>query len=276
MKCKTQSRISIAVWTLFLLITSSSTYAQVTSTIQGQITDPSGASIAGSSVKATNEATGVSRSGQSATDGYYRIPDLLAGRYEVRVEQPGFKTLIRRGIELNSQTVLNLDLALEVGEITQTLEVAGEVPQIETTESRISEVLSTQQIRSLPAIGRGLIWLTMTTPGVQGKAEDGRQGLCCDGFSFLAGPSLSSGGNELKTNYFLDGTSLHYGGTRSFNLTFVPNLDAIEEMRVSTNPTSADEGRTSGVQVQMVTKGGTNTLHGTGHYTFLEDSFNAL
>ncbi len=250
--------------------------AQVTSTIQGQITDPSGAIMAGSSVKATNEATGVSRTGQSATDGYYRIPDLLPGKYEIRVEQPGFKTLIRRSIELNSQAVLNLDLTLEVGETTQTLEVDSEVPQIETTESRISEVLSTEQIQSLPTIGRGLVWLAMTAPGVQGKAEDGRNSLCCDGLSFLASPGLSSGGSELKAVFFVDGIAQHYGDDRAWNLAFTPNLDAVEEVRVSTNPTSVDEGILSGVQVQMVTKGGTNTFHGTGHYTFLEDSFNAL
>ncbi|MCI0620070.1 MAG: TonB-dependent receptor [Acidobacteria bacterium] len=267
------SMVNIPLW-VFLF--AGVTQAQVTSTIQGRITDPSGAVIAGSSIKVTNEATGVSRTGQSATDGYYRISDLLAGKYEVRVEQPGFKTLIRRGIELNSQTMLNLDLALEVGEITQTLEVAAEVPQIETTESRISEVLSTEQIRSLPTIGRGLLWLAMTAPGVQGKAEDGRGGQCCDSLSFLASPRLSSGGNELKAAFFVDGIAQHYGDARNWNLAFTPNLDAVEEVRVSTNPTSVDEGILSGVQVQMVTKGGTNTFHGTGHYTFLEDSFNAL
>src|SRR5262245_34543517 len=176
-------------------------HAQVTSTIQGRITDPSGAIIAGGLVKATNEATGVARTSPSAADGYYRIPDLLAGKYEVRVEQPGFKTLIRRGIELNSQQVLNLDLALEVGETTQTVDVTSEVPQIETTEARISQVVSTEQIRSLPAIGRGLIWLTMTTPGVQGKAEESRAGNCCDSFSTFASPGLSSGGNERKATY---------------------------------------------------------------------------
>ncbi|MGH9838183.1 MAG: carboxypeptidase regulatory-like domain-containing protein [Blastocatellia bacterium] len=261
---------------LWLLWLAPLVQAQVTSAIQGQITDPSGAAIVGSTLKVTHEATGVSRTGQSAPDGYYRIPDLLPGKYEVRVEQPGFKTLIRKGIELNSQSVLNLDLSLEVGETTQTLQVTAEVPQIETTESRISEVLSTEQIRSLPVIGRGLVWLAMTIPGVQGKAEDNRGSFCCDGLSFLAEPVFSSGGNELKSNFFLDGISLGYGGSRPWNLTFAPNLDAVEEMRVSTNPTSADQGRISGVQVQMVTKGGTNTLHGTGHYTFLEDSFNAL
>jgi Carboxypeptidase regulatory-like domain len=261
---------------LLVAITCRGTFAQVTSTIQGRITDPSGAIIAGGVVKATNEATGVSRAGQSATDGYYRIPDLLAGKYEVRVEQPGFKTLIRKGVELSSQSALNLDLSLEVGETTQTLEVTGQVPQIETTESRISQVVTTEQIQSLPAIGRGLIWLAMTTPGVQGKAEDQRNGLCCDAFSSLASPGLSSGGGELKAVFFVDGIALHYGDGFNWNLAFTPNPDAVEEMRVSTNPTSAEEGIISGVQVQMVTKGGTNRLHGTGHYTFLEDSFNAL
>ncbi|MGH9844429.1 MAG: carboxypeptidase regulatory-like domain-containing protein [Blastocatellia bacterium] len=232
--------------------------------------------MAGSSVKVTNEATGVSRTGQSATDGYYRIPDLLPGKYEVRVEQHGFKTVIRRGIELNSQAVLNLDIALEVGEITQTLEVSAETPQVETTEARITQVINTRQIRSLPAIGRGLITLTATIPGVQGKAEDGRPGLCCDGLSSLASPALSSGGNELKAAFFVDGVAMHYGDGRDWNLAFTPNLDAVEEVRVSTNPTSADEGILSGVQVQMVTKGGTNSFHGTGHYTFRDDSFNAM
>ncbi|MGI8783303.1 MAG: carboxypeptidase regulatory-like domain-containing protein [Acidobacteriota bacterium] len=276
MNCKTRRRISILGLTFVLVIMCQATLAQVTSTIQGRITDPSGAIIPGSSVKVTNEATGVARTGQSAADGYYRIPDLLAGRYEVRVELPGFRTLIRRGIELHSQEALNLDLALEVGETTQTLVVTGEVPQIETTESRISKVITTEQIRSLPAIGRGLTWLLMTTPGVQGKAEDSRNGLCCDGLSSLASPSLSSGGGELKAAFFLDGIALHYGDSFGWNLAFTPNLDAVEEMRVSTNPTSAEEGIISGVQVQMVTKGGTNTLHGTSHFTLLDDSYNAL
>ena len=252
------------------------THAQVTSTIQGQIADPTGAGIVGATVKVTNEATGLSRTVSSASEGYYRVPDLLAGAYEIRVEHAGFKTLTRKGIDLSSQAALNINLALEVGEITESVEVTHSVPQIETTEARISQVINTEQIRSLPAIGRGLMWLTMTTPGVQGKPEERRSGLCCDGLSSLASPSLSSGGSELKAAFFVDGVAMHYGDSNGWNLAFSPNLDAVEEVRVSTNPTSADEGILSGVQVQMVTKGGTNALHGTGHYTFLDDSINAV
>ncbi|MCI0422453.1 MAG: carboxypeptidase-like regulatory domain-containing protein, partial [Acidobacteria bacterium] len=212
--------------------------AQVTSAIQGQVSDPSGDIIAGGSVKVTNEATGVSRTGQTAADGYYRIQDLLPGKYEVQVEQPGFKTLIRRGIELNSQAVLNLDFRLEVGETVQTVEVTAPIPQVETTEARISQVVGAEQIRSLPAIGRGLMWLTVTAPGIQGKAEDTRNTNCCDGLSSGASPALSSGGSERKAAFFVDGIAMHYGDSSGWNLAFTPNLDAVEEMRVSTNPTS--------------------------------------
>ncbi|MBI1895868.1 MAG: TonB-dependent receptor [Acidobacteria bacterium] len=265
------AKIALLVLTLATTLSS-----QVTSTIQGRISDPSGAVIANTSVRVTNEATGVSRTVQSAPDGYYRVLDLLAGSYEIRVEQTGFKTFVRRGIELRSQATLNIDIGLEVGASTQTVDVTADVPQVETTESRISEVVSSAEIRSLPMIGRGLTWLAMVTPGVQGKAEDSRGGLCCDSLSSLASPGLSSGGNERKAVFLVDGIALHYGDGFNWNLAFTPNPDAVEEMRVSTNPTSADEGIISGVQVQMVTKGGTNAVHGTGHFTLLDDSFNAL
>ena len=165
---------------------------------------------------------------------------------------------------------------LEVGETTQTVDVTAEVPQVETTQARISEVVSTGEIQSLPMIGRGLTWLTMMTPGVQGKAEDTRGGSLLRQHVEPGVPGLSSGGNERKAVFFVDGIALHYGDGFNWNLAFTPNPDAVEEMRVSTNPTSAEDGNISGVQVQMVTKGGTNGYHGTGHYTFLDDSLNAL
>lgn len=251
-------------------------FAQVTSTIQGRITDASNAVVANAAVRVTNTATGVSRTVESAGDGYYRAPDLLPGVYEIRVEQAGFKTFLRKDIDLRSQAALNIDIGLEVGTASQTVEVSADVPLVETTQARISEVVNSEQIQSLPMIGRGLTWLTMMTPGVQGKAEDSRGGLCCDSLSSLASPALSSGGSERKAVFLIDGIALHYGDGFNWNLAFTPNPDAVEEMRVSTNPTSADEGIISGVQVQMVTKGGTNTLHGTGHFTFLDDALNAL
>ncbi|MGH9428787.1 MAG: carboxypeptidase-like regulatory domain-containing protein [Terriglobia bacterium] len=227
---------------LFVFLSARLAQAQVTSIIQGQITDASGASIAGATVKVSNEATGLSRTVYSASDGYYRVPDLLVGKYQLRVEQAGFKALVQKGIDLSSQAALNINLTLEVGEITQSVDVTSQVPEVETTEARISQVVRAEQIRSLPAIGRGLMWLTVTAPGIQGKAEDTRNTNCCDALSSGASPALSSGGAERKAAFFVDGIAMHYGDSSGFNLAFTPNLDAVEEMRVSTNPTSAEEG----------------------------------
>ena len=266
---------SLPAFVAILLIPPTS-IAQVTSTIQGRISDPSGAVIASAAVRVTNEATGLVRNSVAADDGYYRVPDLLPGVYDLAVEQSGFKTLFRKGIELSSQAVLNVDVQLEVGDTNQTVDVMSSVPQVETTEARISSVITSQQIQNLPAIGRGLMALTVTTPGITGKAEDGRIGQCCDSMSSLASPALSSAGNEQKAAFYLDGIALHYGDSSSWNLAFTPDVDAVEEVRVSANPTSVEEGILSGVQVQMVTKGGSNSFHGTGHFTFLDGSFNAL
>jgi hypothetical protein len=249
---------------------------QVTSTIQGMVSDPSGAAVPGASVRVTNEATGVAHKGESGPQGYYRIQDLLAGTYDLQVAYPGFKTLVREGIALTSESVLNIDLKLEVGQTTQSVDVTAEVPQVETTQARISEVLGAGQVESLPVIGRGVTWLAITAPGVVGIAEDSRAGNCCDALSAFGSLNLSGGAGQNDAIYYLDGAALHYGDYGSWNLAFTPNQDAIEEMRVSTNPTSVEQGIVGGVQVQMVTKGGSNTFHGTGEYSDLDSSFNAL
>ncbi|MCI0628814.1 MAG: TonB-dependent receptor, partial [Acidobacteria bacterium] len=246
-------------------------WAQVTSTIQGHIADGTGASVPKALVKATNESTGVPRTVYSAEDGFYRIADLLPGKYEVRVELSGFKALVKSGIELNAQSRLNLNLTLEVGEITQTVDVRSEETQIETTNARISEVVGETQLKSLPAQGRGILTLVTMSPGITGKAEND-----LDIFSSFTAPQISSGGREEKQNFLLDGINLRDGEGSRFAAGFSPNPDAVAEVRVSTNPTSAESGIMSGPEVQIVTKGGTNQFHGTGHGTFQDFKFNAV
>ena len=262
---------------LFLLFFSvlDSGLAQVTSTIQGHISDPTGASVPKALVKVTNEKTGVSRSAFSAEDGYYRIPDLLAGTYQVRVELSGFKAIEQSGIEVSAQSTTNLNLTLELGEVTQTINITGEETQVETSTSRISEVIGENELKALPTAGRGIYTLTMVTPGITGKSE-GSGAFCCDVFSNYSAPRVSSGGNENKANYLLDGINLRYSEGSTWAAAFSPNPDAVTEVRVSTNPTSPEFGTISGPQIQIVTKGGTNTYHGTGHFTFQQDDLNAV
>ncbi|MCI0628134.1 MAG: TonB-dependent receptor [Acidobacteria bacterium] len=264
------SQVLVCVLSIVLLASSVPLLAQVTSTIQGHISDTSGASVPKAQVKATNESTGVSRTVFSAEDGFYRIPDLLPGKYGVRVELGGFKTVVKSGIELSAQSTVNLNVALEVGELTQTVDITAEEAQVETTSARISEVISENQLKSLPAQGRGIFTLVTMSPGITGKAEAG-----LDVFSSFLAPYITSGGNELKHNFQLDGISLRYGEGSNWSVAFSPNPDAITEVRVSTNPTSAESGLISGPSVQIVTKGGTNQFRGTGHLTVLENKFNA-
>jgi hypothetical protein len=226
-------------------------------------------------VKATNDQTGVSRSAFSAEDGYYRIPDLLAGTYQVRVELSGFKTAVKSDVALTAQSITNLNFTLEVGEVTQTVTITSEEAQVETTTARISEVIGETELKSLPAAGRGILTLTMMSPGITGKSENSGN-FCCDVFSNFAAPRISSGGNENKANFLLDGINLRYTEGSTWAANFSPNPDAVTELRVSTNPTSAEFGNISGPQVQIVTKGGANDYHGTAHITTQQDDFNAV
>lgn len=267
-------RQSLLLWLVFVLAPSW-VFAQATSTIQGHVSDPTGASVPGAAVTVTNELTGVSRSAVTAEDGYYRIPDLLSGRYRVRAAVSGFKTVVRSGIEVVAQTAVGVNLTLEVGAIAEQVTVTAEAPQVETQTTRISETVTERELKSLPMQGRGILTIVNMQPGITGKTEGGGY-FCCDVFSNFAAPVISSGGNEIKANFSLDGMSLRYTEGSVWAANFSPNPDAIQELNVSTHAYSAEFGTMSGPQVQMVTKGGSNDWHGTAHYTFNQDELNAL
>ena len=257
---------------LALALTMVSVFPQATGIVQGNLTDPAGATIPHATVTVTNQATGVAKHQEPGEDGYFRIADLLPGTYEVRVEAMGFKTAVRK-VNLTAEGSLGLDFSMEVGEVSESVEVTAEEQQVETKVARISEVIPEAEVRALPVQSRGVLSLAIMSPGVIGKAE--QTTFCCDGFSAYSGPTISSGGAENKSHYSLDGLSLRYTEGSDYGALFSPNADAIAEVRVSTNPYQAEYGRVSGPQVQLVTKSGTNAWHGTGQFTFQDKSLNA-
>ncbi|PYV80933.1 MAG: hypothetical protein DMG05_30815, partial [Acidobacteria bacterium] len=208
--------LSVFLWTYSI--------AQETSTIQGHIADSSGASVPKAQVK----ATGVSRTALSADDGYYRIVDLLAGSYQVRVEVSGFKTIVKSGVQLSARAITGLNFTLEVGEVSQTVDVTSEEPQVETQIARITEVISETEIKSLPLQGRGVLNVAYMTPGITGKPVGGDSGSfvnlwCCDAMSQTGAPNISSGGRENKGNFTLDGINMRYTEGSSWGMLFTPN-----------------------------------------------------
>ena len=265
-------------WVCMLLVVLCSfprgAFGQATSGIQGEITDPSGAKVPRARVTVTNENTGTSRSSTSDDNGFYRVLDLLPGNYQIRIEMEGFKSLMKRGFSLQSDSIAGLNFNLELGEASQTIDVVAEEPQVETTLARVSQVLSGKEVESLPSAGRGVYYLVTTSPGVVGKSES--DSYCCDAFSTFKGPVISSGaGNEYKSNYLLDGLSLRYSSGSYWGALFSPNIDAVSEIRVSTNPYLAEFGTISGPQVQLTTKSGTNEFHGTAHFSNVDGALNA-
>ncbi|MDA2925636.1 TonB-dependent receptor [Acidobacteria bacterium AH-259-G07] len=264
----------VGIFSCLILLMSTAALGQLTGRIQGQVTDATGAVLPGVEVTVTNEAIGFSRVVITADDGYYRVSDLLPGTYTVSVEMPGFRTSIRSNVEVSAESVLGLNVTLEVGEITESVTVSGETIQVETQVTRISEVLQEDDIRELPMQGRGVLNIVMITPGLVGKQM--QQGnYCCDVFSNYGAPRINSGANEQKAVFMLDGIDLRYSEGSGWGMSFSPSPDAIQEVRVTTNPHSAEFGRVSGPQIQIVTKGGTNNFHGTAHYLFNGDQLNA-
>ena len=241
--------------------------AQTTSgAIVGSVTDPSGAVIGGASIIVTNMDTGISVKATTDSSGEYVVTPLSIGRYSVAVEATGFKRSVRTDITLNVQDRLRVDAKLEVGAVTDTVEVQAAAPQLETDTSYLGEVVDSQRIVDLPLNGRFFTRLAVltagTTPTVHG-ARDENTG----GFS-------SNGVRPYQNNFLLDGVdnnSLSEDLVSQQSFVIGPPPDAIAEFKVQTNSMSAEFGRSGGAVLNVTIKSGTNELHGTA-YEFLRNS----
>ena len=162
------TRISWQVVTLILVslcCLAPSALAQVRGTFTGLVSDPTGAIIPGATVTATNEATGVATSRPTNGEGFYTIPDLQPGYYSVKAEANGFKTLINAHVELTVGYTQRVSFRLEVGALTQTVEVEGEAPVVDTETDRMSELVTARQVANLPLNGRNVFQMINLAPG---------------------------------------------------------------------------------------------------------------
>lgn len=237
--------------------------AQVaTGSISGVVQDETGAVVPGASITVRNVETGISRTLMTGPEGRYQALNLNPGSYEVAGQSAGFQTEIRSGITLTIGRAAVVNFTMRVGEVTQTVEVTGEAPLIETRTSTLGNLVNEQTIESMPLNGRSWDQLALLQTGVVEYGGGSGSGFGGN----TTGTKFSVAGSRAYANSFLlDGTDINDhgnstpGGAAGVNM----GVDTIREFQVITNSFSAEYGRSTGAVVSAVTKSGTNQFHGS-------------
>src|SRR5215467_12905839 len=250
---------------LLLFATAISAYAQ-SGSIHGTLVDPQGNAIANAKVVAIDEANGVVvRETTVDKDGSFLLLPLSRGTYTVRVEAEGFKKLDRKGLVLDAYQILNLGgVKLEVGEISNTVQVTADVPLVETATAQKSFVITSEQVTGIATNGRDFRSLLRTLPGVTSNAASDFN----LGFNTTLGFNVN-GLRDTANNVYLDGTVNTDVGANDGQFTQM-SLDAIGEFKLQNSVFNAEHGRNPGVLISATTKSGGRQFHGTA-YEFLRN-----
>ncbi|MBV9181574.1 MAG: TonB-dependent receptor [Acidobacteria bacterium] len=259
MKLRAISGVSIFATLIFSL----PLYAQFRSSIEGTITDSSGAMVAGAEVTLTNTATGVSETSQSNNEGLFRFPSLPPGNYKLTCTKQGFQTLVQENVSLAAEQVRTVAMAMKVGQISETVTVSTETAPIQLSEAKIGGDISTREINELPLSGRNIFNLVSQAPGVTGIGQASGGAFDNSVFSLVNGGQTNANGQRGDANaFYLDNTlATSNPDPGVYNLT--PNPESIQEFHVSVNDYSAEYGHSGGLMIQAVTKSGTNQFHGS-------------
>ncbi len=243
------------------------TFAQSgTSTISGVVTDNTGASVPGATVTLTSPTTGFTRTAMSSEIGIYSFPGLAPGTYNLSVESSGFKKSETNGVGARVDSVTKLDFSLEPGDVSATVDVTTDTidSAVNTTDARIGNNFEPEQIVNLPTNLRRVNDLLSLQPGVT------RQGY-------------TNGGRSDQSNITLDGVDINDqqtgGRTSSFSTSQSSALrattESVQEFRITTANANANQGRSSGAQISLVTRSGTNEFHGAGFFFYRPTEFSA-
>src|SRR5713101_1241537 len=229
--------------------------------IAGTVADSSGAAISDAQVTLTNTNTAEKREQQSGTDGLYAFVNLLPGRYRVDVEKTGFKRVSRPEVIVEVGQVVRIDLALQVGDVSQTIEVTSETPLLQAETSSLGQVVEERKATELPLNGRNVFNLITLAPAVIPQGSSGGTPVGENPFGWGNYQINGSFGNESAE--YLDGQPLNIG---YINLpVIIPTQDSIQEFKVQTSNLGAEWGKFSGGVINLVTKSGGNSLHGAAY-----------
>jgi hypothetical protein len=230
--------------------------AQAFGSLNGSVSDEHGDRVAGATITITNTGTNQSRTATSSGDGSFHFTQVQPGEYDIRAEAAGFKTVVRKSVAIQVATPVTLSLVFDVGAVSETVEVTTGVETINQTDATLGNTFLEKQIRQLPIEGRNVVDLLSLQPGVIKTAptdghDDQRSGAV-------------NGSRGDQSNVTLDGVDVNdqLGGV-AFTSVLPVTLDSVEEFRVTTSGANADQGRSAGAQVALVTKSGSNEFHGS-------------
>jgi Carboxypeptidase regulatory-like domain/TonB dependent receptor-like, beta-barrel/TonB-dependent Receptor Plug Domain len=274
-------RIELGKWTIgkgpsglslffsvVLLGLASVSEAQVTGTISGYIKDPSGAAVPGATVTAIMIEQQVTRKAQTNSEGFYNFVAMLPGEYEITFEAGGFQKLVRSGVKLTVHENIRVDAALTLGSLETQVNVEGGAPLVETVSPTLSGLVDDRRVVDLPLNGRNVIALARILPGVLNvkapqQMSDAR-----------GGPEMNVNGGRPNMNLFTFNGGYFNNPSRNTGMNYPPP-DAIQEVRILTHNFGAEYGRNPGSQVNVVSKSGSNEIHGSVWEFLRNDSLNA-
>jgi hypothetical protein len=244
---------------------------EVTASITGTVTDPSGAVVAGATVTATSQERGLTYTAVSNDSGLYRIGQLPVGTYSLKVEKSGFSSVSHPAFVLTLNQVARIDIGMKVGQTTETVEVTGIAPVLETDVTQVDTIINAATNDNLPLASRNYVQLTLLAPGaVSTDPSSFNNGNNTGGYG---GRPLINGNREQSNNFLLDGMD---NNQVSDNLLgYTPAPDAIEEFNLITNNAPAEFGNFEGGIVNATIKSGTNSVHGDVWEFFRNDKLNA-
>ena len=257
---------------LFILVASQTTFAQtVVGRISGTVQDSNGANVPNASVKVTNSANNLERTATADENGFYTVTNLPVGTYTIEAEAKGYKKALVSGQSVTADARLTVDVKLEVGEVSETVEIVGAAGEtVNTTSGEVARVIDQQQVQNLALNGRNYIQLLSLVPGVALLNDDQLELT-----TSLATNNQSINGNRGQTNNVtVDGGFNLQSGSNASQINNV-GIDYIQEVKIQTSNFSAEYGRNSGAQVSLVTRSGGNDFHGSAFEFLRNDKLDA-
>lgn len=278
---------------LFILSAMITAQAQFRAGIQGTISDSNGALVPGARVILKDLENGKTQEVTSSEEGFYRITGLAPGRYELTVEKEGYKKSLSENVNVAAETIQGADVILEIGEVTAVVTITGEATEeLQTENANVAKSLTSAEVKRLPQVGRDPYELARLTPGIFGDAARGANGNSAglpnagsdtgpggSNNSIFAAenqPQISANGQRVTANTFqIDGVSvnsLSHGGAA----VITPNQESVKEVQISSTTYSAEDGRSSGAQIKVVSQNGTNYFHGSAFFKYDSPKLNAF